>query len=265
MPRTDIGGRKVWNDEGNAHNTRPNSITVQLLANGNVINTLVVSGRGDTWRFSFNNLPARDANGNVISYTVRENSVPGYTTTISGTTITNNLVPRPPERYTNIRGNKTWIDDDNESGQRPNYIVVRLLRNGTVVDQRTVTAANNWQYAFDNVPADDGYGNVYTYTVREDAVRGYLTRINGYNVTNTLLPEEEIFDYATPLAGIPTEEELEDLMDLFDYGTPLWGELLATGDETPIYPFVFGGIGGTALIALAVMMLLNRRKKGRAA
>ena len=68
-----------------------------------------------------------------------------------------------------------------------------------------------------------------------------------------------------PTTGTPrppfedkTEEELEEMFDLFDYETPLWGALLQTGDDIPAYPFVFGGIGLAALLALA---LLNRRKK----
>ena len=53
------------------------------------------------------------------------------------------------------------------------------------------------------------------------------------------------------------EEELEELLDLFDYGTPLFG-MLQTGDDIPAYPFVFGGIGLAALLALA---LLSRKRK----
>jgi hypothetical protein len=52
-----------------------------------------------------------------------------------------------------------------------------------------------------------------------------------------------------------TEEELEDLMDLFDYETPLYGGLLQTGDETPIYPFVFAGIG----IILLVIVITKKK------
>ena len=69
-----------------------------------------------------------------------------------------------------------------------------------------------------------------------------------------------MIDYDTPLAGLQ-EEELEDLVDLFDYGTPLWGELLKTGDETPIYPFIFGGVGVAALAALILLTVFGKKKK----
>lgn len=48
-----------------------------------------------------------------------------------------------------------------------------------------------------------------------------------------------------------TEEELENIIDLFDYQVPLYGDLLATGDNLPIYPFIFGGI--SILILLYVI------------
>ena len=55
-----------------------------------------------------------------------------------------------------------------------------------------------------------------------------------------------------------TEEELEELFDLFGYGTPLWGELLGTGDETPLAPWLFAGLG---ILALAALMLTGRRRR----
>ena len=54
-----------------------------------------------------------------------------------------------------------------------------------------------------------------------------------------------------------TEEQLEDLLDLFDYDTPLFGRPLGTGDEIPVYPFVFAGIGLTAVLVL----LIGRRRR----
>ena len=45
-----------------------------------------------------------------------------------------------------------------------------------------------------------------------------------------------------------TVEELEELVDLLDYETPLYGELLKTGDEIPLYPFIFAGVGMLILL-----------------
>ena len=53
---------------------------------------------------------------------------------------------------------------------------------------------------------------------------------------------------------------MEDLIDLFDYMTPLWG-MLGTGDETPAYPYVFGGVGALAVVALAFFGRKRRKNQ----
>ena len=96
---------------------------------------------------------------------------------------------------------------------------------------------------------------------------GYFQRVEGYDITNTRLPEPPTPDVprrrTPPEFGSKTEEELEGLVELFDYDTPLWGGLLGTGDDTPVYPYVFGGVGFAAVIALAVLALAQKRKKNR--
>ena len=258
-------GQKIWDDEGNAHGTRPSSVTVQLLRNGTPVDSMTVSGNGGTWSYSFTGLPAVDENGNAYSYTVSENAVEGYTSIVNGTTITNTLIPKTPEEFTEITGSKTWNDNNNADGVRPNHITVHLLRNGVEIDQRTVTAANGWTYSFGDLPLDDGYGNHYTYAIVEDGVAGYFSRSDGRNLTNMRLPNRPSTPTPdTPKTGTPvppfeekTEEELEELLELYDYDSPLFG-MLQTGDDTPAYPFVFGGIGLAALLAL---LLLGRKKK----
>ena len=280
-----ISGSKVWEDENNAHNTRPERITVRLFADGTEVGATPVwtDTDTDTWHYTFENLPSTNANGETIRYTVQEDPVENYTSTVSGTTITNRLIPKETKKFISVSGTKFWNDDNNASGKRPKHIVVRLLQDGKAIDQRTVTAATDWKYSFDNVPADDGYGNVYEYTVEEDAVEGYFARVKGYDITNTLLPSTPKKDTprepgkpdkpsknpptrktSTPPPKFETRtaEELDELTDLLDYDTPLWGGLLGTGDETPIYPYVFGGVGAAAVIGLLVFGRKKKKKNG---
>lgn len=272
-----ISGEKVWVDDHNANGARPESITVQLLANGAVKDTQTVTGSGDTWSFSFANLPETDESGMIIDYTVQETPVEYYTSSVSGTTITNTLEPREPEKTTRVEGTKTWNDNNNADGKRPDSVEIWLIRDGERVDSRTALAANGWRYAFEDLPADNGYGHEYVYTVREVAVEGYFQRVDGYNLINTRLPETPTTptggttDYTPSRPGTPpppfkdkTEEELEELTELFDYETPLWGGLLQTGDETPVWPYVFGGVGAAAAVgAIALFAVGKRRKKGK--
>lgn len=260
---TNLVGTKRWSDNGNAYNTRPSSITVHLYADGvlqNIKPTWTVVD-GSTWEYTFSNLPTENSQGKKVTYTVGEDPVPGYATRINGTTITNIVIPQSPNEYVNISGNKTWADNANEEGTRPSHIVVHLLRDGEDIDTRNVTAGTGWSYSFEHQPADDGYGHKYEYTIREESVMGYYARPSGYNLTNSLLPPEYRNSYyASPGSstfGKYTEENLEGLVDLFDYDTPLWGGLLGTGEKTPIYPFVFGGIG----VALVLFLVLTGKKK----
>lgn len=272
----EISGKKIWLDENDAHGLRPESITVQLYADGVLQQTTPTWRDTDTsvWTYSFGRLPERNTNGATIVYTVTETPVAGYETRINGLTITNKLIPQEPKAYAEISGSKTWNDNDNAAGARPTTITVSLLRDGVEVDQRNVNAANGWTYSFGSLPEDDGYGHEYTYTVREAAVPGYFARYDGLNVTNTYLgetppaPNGETPDGAkgilnrktstpAPNFGGMTEEEFNDLLDMLGYGTPLFG-ILGTGDETPAWPFVFGGIG---LLALALALLYRRRQR----
>ena len=60
------------------------SVTVKLLADGVVKETATLNAAGN-WKHTFANLPKYDANdGHEIVYTVKEDAIPGYKTTISG-------------------------------------------------------------------------------------------------------------------------------------------------------------------------------------
>ena len=270
-PKITITGTKIWDDEHDLHGLRPESITVRLLADGVPSDATPVWSDTDTdsWTFTFDNLPTASSSGMTIRYTVEEDPVEGYETEIKGATITNHLIKREPKQYKELAGTKTWNDNDNAAGIRPNVITVRLLRDGKEVAMRTATAASDWKYSFGRMPLDDGYGKTYKYRIVEDRVEGYFPRYNGLDVVNTpLSPKPELpearYNPGNRKTGTPwpnfgkfTEQMFSDLLMLLNYDTPLFG-MLATGDETPVYPYVFGGIGA---LALAAWLLTERRKR----
>ena len=88
---------------------------------------------------------------------------------------------------TTVSGTKTWKDNDDQDGKRPDSIKVNLLANGKVVQSKTVTASDNWKYSFTNLPEFEN-GQKITYTVTENAVAGYTSAVDGYNVTNNHTP-----------------------------------------------------------------------------
>ena len=176
-----VSGAKTWNDNNNQDGIRPSSITVNLLANGQQVASKTVSA-SDNWQYSFDNLAAY-ANGQKITYTVTEDAVAGYTSTVDGYNVTNNHTPATVK----VSGTKTWKDNNNQDGIRPSSITVNLLANGQQVASKTVSASDNWQYSFDNLAAYAN-GQKITYTVTEDAVAGYTSTVDGYNVTNNHTP-----------------------------------------------------------------------------
>ncbi|EGO9051909.1 Cna B-type domain-containing protein [Enterococcus faecalis] len=179
---TEISGKKTWSDNNNQDGKRPASITVNLLANGEQIASKEVTDKDD-WKYNFTDL-AKYKDGKKVDYTVTEDPVSDYTTTIDGYNITNSYTPAT----TSISGTKTWSDNNNQDGKRPDSITINLLANGKKVDSQKVSAATNWAYHFDNLPQYEN-GQVITYTVSEDTVDGYSTSINGYNITNSYTPE----------------------------------------------------------------------------
>ena len=176
-----VSGTKTWKDNNNQDGIRPSSITVNLLANGRQVASKTVSA-SDNWQYSFDNLAAY-ANGQKITYTVTENAVAGYTSTVDGYNVTNNHTPATVK----VSGTKTWKDNNNQDGIRPSSITVNLLANGQQIASKTVSASDNWQYSFDNLAAYAN-GQKITYTVTENAVAGYTSTVDGYNITNTHNP-----------------------------------------------------------------------------
>ena len=178
---TAITGTKTWNDNDDQDGKRPTSITVNLLADGNVYDSKTVTATTN-WTYTFDNLPVY-ANGQKVTYTVSEDEVAGYETAIDGFNITNSYTPET----ISVSGQKVWDDANNQDGKRPNSIKVRLLANGTEVATKDVTAADNWAYNFTDLPKYAN-GEEIVYTVTEDTVADYTTAINGTTITNSYTP-----------------------------------------------------------------------------
>ena len=184
---TSISGTKTWDDADNQDGKRPESIIVNLLANGEIAASQTVKAdEAGNWTYTFKELP-KYANGKEITYTVTEEAVEGYETSVDGFNITNTYTTETTE----VKGSKTWNDADNQDGKRPESITVRLLANGEEKDSQTVTADENgnWTYSFEKLPKYEA-GKEIVYTVTEDAVADYTTEITGYDITNSYAPEK---------------------------------------------------------------------------
>ena len=83
---------------------------------------------------------------------------------------------------------KVW---ENPRIPHPNKVKVNLKNGDTVIDSITLSESNDWKGVFSNLPQRDASGAVIDYTVAEDAVEGYSSKVtgdaeHGFTVTNTV-------------------------------------------------------------------------------
>ncbi|EIQ7097467.1 Cna B-type domain-containing protein, partial [Enterococcus faecalis] len=64
---------------------------------------------------------------------------------------------------------------------------MNLLADGEQVATKDVTEADGWAYEFKDLPKFKD-GQEIVYTVTENTVKDYTTKIEGYNITNTYNP-----------------------------------------------------------------------------
>ncbi|WP_246908445.1 Cna B-type domain-containing protein, partial [Bacillus mycoides] len=206
--KTSVSGTKTWND--NNATDRPSSIQVDLLQNGNVIQTQDVTA-ANSWKYTFADLAQYDTNGVAYTYTVKEKPVAGYKSEVKGYDITNTKVAKMT-----VEGTKTWKDGN--ATDRPATIKVDLLQNGNVIETQDVTAANGWKYTFTNLESYDASGVAYTYTVKEQPVDGYKSEVKGYDITNTKVAQTTVEGTKTWKDGNATNRPTTIKVDLLQNG-----------------------------------------------
>lgn len=167
-----VDGIIQWIDDNNLDSTRPQSITVELLQRGLVIDTVTIpTTTNNTDAYSFKNLPKTSSDGEEHIYTTRiQNPITPYTLIQEGYdfTLTYTSKPTIPER-THIKGHIVWIDDNNAHNTRPNVLTIELLQNGTLYQEQDVSIhslTNTWSYDFSEIPIKDENNEVYIYTIQ---------------------------------------------------------------------------------------------------
>ncbi|PEK16199.1 cell wall anchor protein, partial [Bacillus wiedmannii] len=162
--------------------------------------------------YTFEKLRAYDANGVAYKYEVKEQAVPGYESKVSGTDITNTKVGK-----TKVEGAKTW--NDGNATDRPTMIKVDLLQNGNVIQTHDVLAVMGWKYIFADLEAYDAEGKAYEYTVKEQPVPGYESKVSGTDITNTKVGQTKVEGTKTWKDDNATDRPEMIKVDLLQNGT----------------------------------------------
>lgn len=181
----------------------PDSITVKLLADGRVVDTMQLTKDMD-WTGKFENLPRYDERDNhEIQYTIEETPVLGYKTEYLHTSVIDVVINKS---IIDIPVEKKWV------GKKSGPVEVKLYRTCKVtkydynlnknvtttideeVDSAVLNDSNNWKHTFKDMYEfyiEDGENPViYKYYVKEVNVAGYDTDITGdqnegFIITNT--------------------------------------------------------------------------------
>ncbi len=189
----DLYVSKVWDDDDNLNELRPEKIEIELWRKTAGTSeepvyvgyeTITPDANGN-WSMKFNNLHKKDGLGNEFEYIIKERPVTGYVTTIEQQASDRVLLTNTIEtKRISIEGSKTWIDDDDIYGKRPESITIHLFENEKKIDSITVTEQDGWAWKFEDLPKYKN-GELIVYTITEDEIVDYTTEIEGYNITNT--------------------------------------------------------------------------------
>lgn len=131
---TSIDATVYWNDNGNQDGERPQSVQVQLYANGKKVvgKTLELNGDGDIWTGAFTDLPIFQ-NGQKVDYTIQanDNVVKKYSALTAGM----NLYLSRDVATADMSVSFRFDDGDNADGARPEALYLTLTANGEKVSE----------------------------------------------------------------------------------------------------------------------------------
>lgn len=170
---------KIWEDNG--YPERPDSVTVHLLRDGEQFEDVELN-ESNQWTYTWDDLDDRYQwsveeeipNGYEVTYKTEDNRV----------FITNHMdyepIPEPEPKDLTVK--KTWSDENDKSGLRPEFVSVTLYNGDKAVEKVTLGEWNNWTYTWNDL---DGNGD---WSVLETGIpKGYTPsyRANGDVVTIT--------------------------------------------------------------------------------
>ena len=237
LETTDISGTKTWDDAGNQDGMRPQSITVNLLADGQKVAEKQVT-EADGWAYSFTGMTKNKA-GQAIDYTVTEDAVEGYTATVAGFDITNTHVPGTVD----VTVSKTWDDGNDKDGIRPASVMAQLYADGVAQGGAVeLSSANGWTSTWTGLAEYQG-GHKVSYTVEEASVPdGYTSSVKeqasgNFVITNAHTPKAD----PSPVPPSPDSKPRSPRYQ---------GRVLPATGEGPELPGILA-LAGVSLIGLA--------------
>lgn len=190
----------VWDDGNNAEGIRTDRLKINYKVNGDnneLVENSVYLDEVSEWKTIVNGLFTEEPTVDWEQLTGNENT--GYRCVVTpkdaGTGYTLTLYHLPQTKV-EANGKISWDDQNDLHSVRPESVTVCLMKDGTQIGTKTVTAADNWEYDFgvfnEYVKLSDGTYKRDSYTVVQKPVNYYQTIQNGFDFKNTFeLPESD--------------------------------------------------------------------------
>lgn len=168
----------IWtNDFNNKINSRPLNIELILLKNNIKYKSIILSNFSTS--YTWYSLDKYDEYNNLIIYSLKPLELSNYTSNVNNNSITNTFI-KPLISYT-IQ--KIWDDYNNYFLNRPESIILKLLKNGS--EFKTIKLTNQLSYTWNNLDVYDNNGNLITYSPDEYYESEYYEKnINDNIITN---------------------------------------------------------------------------------
>ena len=160
--------------------------TVRLLADGKDTGESIDLTESNNWKGSFEGLAKYSKSGSEVVYTVAEVRVEGYDSAVTGDAERGFTVTNTSTAKVSVPVEKKWV------GPAAKKATVRLLADGKDTGESIeLSKSNNWKGSFEGLPKYSKSGAVIDYTVAEDAVEGYSSKVSGdaergFTVTNAV-------------------------------------------------------------------------------
>ena len=179
----------TWDDAENQDGIRPDSVTLQLKADGESVGSrITVDGTNDKWTKTWDNLPVNKA-GKKVTYTVEQTGLRSeYTQATAGDaatgfTITNSYTPKGVD----IAVSANWDDQDNQDGIRPEAVEAELYADNVSTNKKVrLTADTDWKATFEKLAVNKN-GKPINYTLQATKVEGYDLTTEGSGADGLVL------------------------------------------------------------------------------
>lgn len=179
----DVKATVVWADGNNRDGVRPETVSLQLKADGENLGDVITVNEKSKWTKTWTGLGEYKA-GKEVVYAVEvvglKGGEDGYTAEITGDagtgfTITATHVPAVAE----IKASVNWDDADNQDAIRPEFVEAELYAGDVSTGKKVkLTADNKWTASFGEMDLKKD-GKTIDYTLVATKVDGYDCVVEG--------------------------------------------------------------------------------------